>query len=74
MNSSPSNCFSSAAQTRDLLEDIVINGEFANVIPISQTNPRLLVGAAHFVLTLAVEESEADKVEPCVHKSDDMIT
>lgn len=55
LNSSQSDCFASASQTRNLLEEIVIDGVFANVIPISQTNPRLLVAAARVV---EAEETE----------------
>lgn len=54
-SSSPSVCFTRAADTRSLLEDIVIRGVFADVIPVSQSNPRLLVAAARVVVA---EEDE----------------
>lgn len=67
-NSSPSDCFESASDTRSLLEDIVMNGVFANVIPISQTNPRLLVGAARIVEAEEAEDAWwAAHLQRCAH-------
>lgn len=57
VDSAPSYCFANAATTRNLLEDIVIRGVFANAIPISQTNPRLLVAAARVVQAEETEDA-----------------
>lgn len=48
-STSPSKCFAKATETRRLLEQIVIKGVFANILPVSQTNPRLLVSAARVI-------------------------
>lgn len=48
-STSPSKCFAKATETRQLLEQIVIKGVFANILPVSQTNPRLLVSAARVI-------------------------
>lgn len=48
--------FSKAAKTRVLLEDIVLEGLFAKVVPLSQKNPRLLVSAARVVEAEEVED------------------
>lgn len=48
-SSTSSKCFSQATDTRELLENIVVNGVFSDVLPVSQTNPRLLVSAARVI-------------------------
>lgn len=48
-STSPSKCFAKATETRRLLEQIVIKGVFSNTLPVSQTNPRLLVSAARVI-------------------------
>lgn len=57
VNSPLSICFANATSTRNLLEDIVIRGVFANAIPISQSNPRLLVAAARIVQAEETEDA-----------------
>lgn len=66
VDSASSHCFANAATTRNLLEDIVIRGVFANAIPISQTNPRLLVAAARVVQAEETEDAWwASHVQRC---------
>lgn len=66
VDSASSHCFANAAATRNLLEDIVIRGVFANAVPISQTNPRLLVAAARVVQAEETEDTWwASHVQRC---------
>lgn len=55
-DSSPSVWFSSATETRLLLEDIVLEGIFSSVVEISQQNPRILVAAARVVESEELED------------------
>lgn len=60
--SSTAACFTRAVDTRNLLEDIVIRGIFADILHISQINPRMLVAAAR-----VVDAEEAEDEWWCTH-------
>lgn len=57
VSSAPSKCFQQACDARNLLEDIVIRGVFSNILPVSQTNPRLLVSAARVIDAEEIEDA-----------------
>lgn len=55
-DSSDVECFTHARSTRKVLEDLVINGVFSNILSVSQSNPRLLVAVARVVVAEQKED------------------